>query len=158
MASTNMPYDSTDHQPPKNFKDLQDFCFQKSYQLIKIKNVFLICITCYPHYDISKTSNFYKITLSWRNNIVFSFVFPQSNWGLKYYQPWPFMNFHFYSWGIWNIQEGYIKILPTCDSKVAKYHVRNVLISFFRVQTFVPFKIIMRADPQFVWPSDWKKK
>ena len=34
MASTYMPYDSTDDPPPKLLKDLTDFCFQKNYQLI----------------------------------------------------------------------------------------------------------------------------
>ena len=42
-----------------------DFIFQFSLLLFfKIKNVFLICVSCHPLHDISKTPNFYRVALS----------------------------------------------------------------------------------------------
>ena len=34
---------------------------------IKIKNVFSICVSCHPLHDISKTPNYYRVTLSIAN-------------------------------------------------------------------------------------------
>ena len=49
---------------PKFYNELYDTMYQFSLLLfIKIKKVFLICVSCHPFHDISKTPNYYRVTL-----------------------------------------------------------------------------------------------